>query len=67
MATRCRPVEEYGAAGAEGDLQRVTAETEALNRRIEEAHRVGVGVGWGLKWGPVRGACWWAWGARCGC
>ncbi|GBF92537.1 DNA repair protein [Raphidocelis subcapitata] len=39
VAARCRPIDEYGAGGAEGDLQRVAAETEALNRRIEEAHR----------------------------
>jgi len=57
LVDRCRPVNEYGAAGSHADLARVTQEMEGLNRRIEEAHRVGGVWGWGLGFGV------WGWGS----
>ncbi|KIZ04903.1 DNA repair protein RAD50 [Monoraphidium neglectum] len=39
VAARCRPVDEYLSAGRSADLARTSGELDALNRRIEDAHK----------------------------
>lgn len=45
VAARCRPVDEYLSAGRSADLARTSGELDALNRRIEDAHKVGGAIG----------------------